>query len=190
MTAIYDRIWQLALPFLQTRHNEAHTAIALALARRLLRLEGGQAKIVIPAVMLHDVGWHTVPEDLQMSAFGPKATAPELNRQHEEEGVRIAGDILRQVGYPAAAVLEILAIIDGHDSRLEAVSRNDMIVKDADRLWRYTRTGLRIDIERFGETYQEGLARLRTHVDWWLYTETARKLAVEKIRRRQAEEDA
>ena len=34
-------------------------------------------------------------------------------------------------------VEEVVAIIDGHDSRRHALSRNDELVKDADKLWRY-----------------------------------------------------
>ncbi len=190
MSAIYRRIWQLALPFLDTRQNRVHTAIALSFARRLLRCEGGREEIVVPAVMLHDVGWKTIPEDLQLTAFGPRATNPGLNRKHEEQGVRIAGDILRQAGYPEDAAAEILAIIDGHDSRAEAICVNDRIVRDADRLWRFTRTGLAMDIRRFGETRAEGLARLRAHLNAWLCTETARRLAAELIREREMEGNA
>jgi HD superfamily phosphodiesterase len=182
-----ESVWQKALPFLDTRQNQVHTEIALSLARQLLAAEGGDPAIVIPAVMLHDVGWKLVPESLQMTAFGPGATDPGLNRRHEVEGARIAGDILRQSGYPEKQTAQIVAIIDGHDSRREAISHNDRIVKDADRLWRYTRTGFHIDIARFGETHAEGIERLRANLAAWLFTDTARKLAVEKIRRRQAE---
>ena len=38
-------------------------------------------------------------------------------------------------------VEEVVAIVDGHDSRLHALSRNDELVKDADKLWRYSVTG-------------------------------------------------
>ena len=51
---------------------------------------------------------------------------------HEVEGVKIAGDILKKVNYEADRIEEILKIIDGHDSRKEANTLNDRIVKDAE----------------------------------------------------------
>jgi hypothetical protein len=187
MDKVFVRIWRLTVPYLDTRQNAIHTAVSLSLAWNLLKWERGQEKIVIPAVILHDVGWSAVPEALQVTAFGPNATAPELNRRHETEGVRIAGKILRAVSYPHGAVEEILEIIGGHDSREAALSSNDKIVKDADRLWRFTRTGLRIDIERFRLTDEGGLDYLRGNLDRWLFTRTAKRMAAQELRQRREE---
>ena len=64
---------------------------------------------------------------------------------------------------------------------------NDRIVKDADKLWRYTKSGLEIDAERFGETLEEGLGRLRSNITKWFFTDTAREIAWEEVRKRSAE---
>ena len=181
------RLWRLAQPYLNTRKNEIHTRISVNLALRLMEKEGGESKVVIPAVMLHDVGWKRIPEALQLSAFGPDASAPELNRTHELEGVKIARNLLRQVSYDRMLVCEILAIIDGHDSRTEALSKNDALVKDADKLWRYTREGFGIDTRRFDETYQAGLARLENHLAEWFLTASGRKFAQDLLKKRCSE---
>ena len=143
--------------------------------------------VVIPAVILHDVGWKHVPVEMHGRAFGPKATDPELNRVHEVEGVKIARVLLNRVGWDAKWIPEILTIIDGHDSRIEAISQNDGLVKDADKLWRYTHEGLTIDIERFGETYSEGLQRLRENLPHWLLTATGRQTARDLLHQRERE---
>lgn len=181
------RIWKEALPYLDTRRNVVHTAISLALARRLMIDEVGRAAVVVPAVILHDVGWKSIPEALQPAAFGPGAVSLELNRRHEVEGARIAADILVRLGYAGALIGEIVEIVDGHDSRVPAVSREDMLVKDADRLWRFSRTGFTIDIERFRETREQGLERLETGLRGWLFTPTAVRLARENLQRRREE---
>ena len=186
---VIQQIYQLAKPFLNTRHNDVHTAISMQFAKELLRGEGGQESIVMPAIILHDVGWKKVPEDLQLKAFGPKATSPKINRTHEKEGVRIASDILTKVNYDKEKISEILDIIDGHDSRKMAVSLNDRIVKDADKLWRYSRNGFYIDIERFGESYAQGINRLRKNWPDWFFTQTARKLAGKELQKREREAD-
>ena len=90
MEAVFESIWQLANPYLNTRKNDIHTKISTELAFELLKREDGDSTIVIPAIILHDVGWKKVPEHLHLKAFGPKATSPELNRIHEKEGLKIA----------------------------------------------------------------------------------------------------
>ena len=183
----YKRLWRLAQPYLDTRENQVHTRISVALALGLIEHEGGEPEVVIPAVILHDVGWKRIPEDLQLKAFGPDASAPELNRTHEVEGVKIARGLLREVLYDRSLACEILAIIDGHDSRNEALSKNDAIVKDADKLWRYTREGFAIDINRFGETVDLGIARLSDNLDSWFLTVSGHKMAADRLRRRRKE---
>ncbi len=170
-------IYDLARPHLNTRQNDVHTEIALRFALRLLESEPGDPAVVIPAIILHDVGWIKVPEDLQLKAFGPKDFDENLRRVHEVEGTRLALEILEQVGYDPALTNEIGQIIEGHDSRLTALSESDKLVKDADKLFRYDPVGLRIDAERFG-------VEIRTHCDWlrqkitpWFFTATAKQLA-------------
>ena len=189
MKPVFEKIRQLAKPFVDTRHNDVHTEISTQLAFDLLEREGGDEDIVIPAIILHDTGWKRVPAELHLQAFGPKATKPELNRRHEVEGVRIAEDILREMNYDADKAEEILGIIDGHDSRQKPVSLNDMIVKDADKLWRYSSCGFYIDIERFGESYEQGVERLRCNMSGWFFTVTAKEIAAEKLSRREKEKD-
>lgn len=187
MKPIFGKIQQLSKPFLDTRHNDVHTAISTMLAFQLLEQEGGDEDIVVPAIILHDTGWKRVPSKLHLKAFGPQATEPRLNRLHEVEGVKIAQEILKKIKYDALKTVKILEIIDGHDSRTTPVSLNDMIVKDADKLWRYSSSGFYIDIERFGESHEEGLERLRCNIAGWFFTLTAKEMAAAKLRRRENE---
>ena len=187
MKLVHKEIWNLAKPYLNTRRNDIHTKVSVRMAFQLLECEGGDEDIVIPAIILHDVGWSKVPEDIQLQAFGPKAVKPELNRTHEIEGARIAAEILQQVNYDHHKTEQIIEIIEGHDSRTESLSLNDMIVKDADKLWRYTKSGVEIDVERFNETVEEGLLRLRSNINKWFFTQSARKLAEEELLNRTAE---
>ena len=174
----------MARPYLNTRRNDIHTEMSTVVAYMLLAEIGGDEDIVIPAIILHDVGWKKVPENLQLRAFGPRATSRELNRMHEVEGVKIAGDILKKVNYEADRIEEILKIIDGHDSRKEANTLNDRIVKDADKLWRYSKEGFYIDIERFDQTFKEGINRLRSNINKWFLTNYAKELAIEELENR------
>ena len=188
MEAIFEKIRQLAEPYLNTRGNDIHTENSTKMAYELLKREGGDKEIVIPAIILHDVGWKSVPEDLQSKAFGPTVKSPELARLHEVEGVRIAKEVLEKLNYDENKVEEILEIIDGHDSRKEAKSFNDKIVKDADKLWRYTESGHKIMsrfmTEEFGESPMDRLRRLDSQVDTMFFTTSAKEMAREELRNR------
>lgn len=184
---IYGRLWRLAQPFLDTRENAVHTRIAVGFALRLLAREGGEEAVVLPAVILHDVGWKRIPERLQRSAFGPGATRRDLNRRHEVAGAAIAARLIAAAWPQCPHTAEILAIIEGHDSRREPLSLNDRLVKDADKLWRYTAEGFAIDTARFGETRAEGLVRLAANLTRWFLTATARRTAAALLGHRRRE---
>ena len=190
MKSAFEKIRKLSEPFLDTRSNDVHTAISTSMAFQLLEREGGDEDIVIPAIILHDTGWKQVPAELHLKAFGPNATKPELNRLHEVESVKIAKEILQEINYNPTKSKRILEIIDGHDSGQKAVTLNDMIVKDADKLWRYTSSGFYIDIKRFGESYADGIKRLRCNLSRWFFTVTAKEMAAEKLGRREKEKTA
>lgn len=177
MKPIYQNIYEQAKPFLRIRKNLIHTRIAFQYALKLLKIEKGEEEIIIPAILLHDVGWSVIPENLHLTAFGPNPSNPELARVHEVEGAKIAKHILEAVHYPPKKVKEICRIIRGHDSRKRPISFNDRIVKDADKLWRYSQKGVAIEIDRFNISLPEFLTYLEGKIDQWFLTSTAKKMA-------------
>lgn len=182
MDEMLSKIFELAAPFLDTRGNDDHIRISYECAVRLLQAEGGDPNVVLPAIILHDVGWKSIPEDLQITAYGPGERDLDLNRVHEREGARIAAEILEQVNYPAHLIMEITQIILQHDSGKEAISINDAIVKDSDKLWRYSKHRAKINAESFGMTREQFLNRLRRHLEDWFLTRTGKSMAAELLR--------
>ncbi|MDR3569892.1 MAG: HD domain-containing protein [Syntrophobacteraceae bacterium] len=187
MEKIHTKLFELASPYLDTRGNREHTRIAYEFAARLLDEEEGDPCVVFPAIILHDVGWKRIPEELQSSAYGPGSNDLALNRVHEVEGAKIAGQILLEVHYPLHFVREITEIILGHDSRKQAISASDAVVKDADKLWRYTDHALRAFAERFGMTTQQSIDRLTPVVDQWFLTASGRRMAAEQLLRHESD---
>lgn len=170
------------MPYLNTRFNDIHTPIAYELARQLLAsYPDADEAVVLAAIILHDVGWKMVPEEQQIEAFGPKMTNFELRRVHETEGARIAAEILSDLDFDPAKIKEVVEIIDGHDSREIPISLNDTLVKDADRLWRFTPTGMEIDSRRFGFKLEEYVVFLDEQIDKWLYTPAAKLIARQNV---------
>lgn len=169
-------VWERALPFLGVRSNDEHTRYAFRFAKALTARSGARADIVLPAIILHDVGWSTVPPDKLLQSFGPNLKYPELRRQHEVEGARIARQILEDLGYPERDIASIGAIIDGHDTRAEPLSIDDAAVKDADKLWLFTPFGMETVRDWFGYS-PEGYLTFLGGVTTRLHTEPGRLMA-------------
>lgn len=184
---IYQKIYERAKPYLRTRKNLIHTQIAFRYALKLLKQEKADEEVVIPAILLHDVGWKTIPANLHLTAFGPNPSNPQLARVHELEGAKIARMILEKLHYPSEKVKEICQIIRGHDSRKRPISRNDRIVKDSDKLWRYSRKGTVIETDRFHIPRPKYLNFVEVVIDPWFLTSTAKKIAREELIRRRKE---
>lgn len=183
----YQLLWTNALPYLGVRQNDEHTRYCVRFARTLLQSVPARAEVVIPAIMLHDVGWSTVPEDKILQSFGPRTMYPELRRRHEVEGVRIARELLTLLGYDPALIDAVAAIIDGHDTRDQAQSSEDAVVRDADKLWRYTRFGLDTVRGWFGHSVAEQLLLLGTWTESRFATEPGRQMALGLLAALQAE---
>ncbi len=182
MEGIYRDIYERAKPFLDTRNNDIHTRIAFRYARELLGFyPDADEAVLLSAVILHDVGWKMIPEDKQLKAFGPKMKDKDLRRVHELEGARIAAEILNAADYNVSKREEILAIIDGHDSRDHALSLNDRLMKDADKLWRFTRTSIEIYHRRFSMGLKEYIDWLNNQMEGWFFTPEAVRIANETL---------
>jgi HD superfamily phosphodiesterase len=176
----YADIYALAEPYWQTRSNEIHVPESYALAQELLAAHPeADPDIVLPAVLLHDIGYMAVPSDdhLKGLAGAVKGWEPDITRRHEIEGAALAGQILGEAGWDPQRTAAIQDIVDGHDSRAEAVSREDELVKDADKLWRYTESAVRIChrwMERTPEAFMDWVG---SEIERWLFTAEARRVA-------------
>jgi hypothetical protein len=184
MESRYPHIFELAKPLLATRDNELHTRVAYSFALKLLSAEGGDEDVVLPAVILHDVGWKSIPEEDQLKAFGPFRSDRKLSRMHEVEGAKKAREILETVNYDREKAGEIVEIVLGHDSRKEPLSLNDALVKESDRLWRFSAEALEVDPKRFDILPAIHVEWLGRQIDRWFFTKTGKKLAREEHRLR------
>jgi HD domain len=138
-------LWQDAKSFLDVRNNDEHTLVAYAVAQELLKLmPEADESIVLPAILLHDVGWKRVPQELLLDAIGRHPKRPDLVRDHELYGVELAGEILNKHKPAGVNIDAVLAIIDGHDTTREQRSINDAVVKDSDKGWRTTPHGMKV----------------------------------------------
>ena len=106
------------------------------------------ATSVLPAILLHDCGWAVVEQQVEQ-------VGPGMHRVRHAARARDRGRADRRAILDArwpSTCDEVATIIDGHDSRLQALSLNDELVKDADKLWRYTTAGVAVGCDWFAMT--------------------------------------
>ena len=181
---VLDEIRALAEPYWQTRSNEIHVPDSFELARRLLQAyPEADEDVVLPAILLHDCGYFLVPEGdhLKGLAGAPIGWEADVTRRHEIEGARLAGEILGRVGYDPRRTAHIQEIVDGHDSREEALSLEDALVKDADKAWRFTQSGVRICHVWMKRTPEDFMDFVESRIDDWFLTDAGRALAHELL---------
>jgi len=175
-------VWLAAKPYLRTRKNDVHVPIAYACAEQLLEHHPeANAEVVLLGILLHDIGWAAIDEqEIREKAFGAdmrQALQSDVRRRHEQIGARLARDILAAQRHPPATIEEVVAIVDGHDSRPYALSLNDELVKDADKSWRFTPTGIAVACDWHRHTPARYVQYLEEEVRPSLFTEAARALA-------------
>lgn len=171
-------LWHEAKPYLDVRNNDEHTIIAYALAKQFLTLlPEADESIVLPAILLHDVGWKRIDPDLLLLAIGRKPTRPDLVRDHELHGTEIARGILERHRPQGVDIEAVLEIIDGHDTTPAAKSINDAVVKDADKGWRCTPHGMRTISSWYGVSMREMAGMLEEKSNPHMLTEPGRAFA-------------
>lgn len=186
MKAIFERIWALALPYQDQRDDQGHAEVTLRYARMLVELEAGDEDIVVPAVILHDIGWSQLTREDRLLIFRKDVKEEDRRRVvnlHQEASVRLARDILNEVNYPEDLSREIIEIVSQHDTRKGFISKNDGIVRDADKLWRFSEEGFRAGLARrrpTDESIHERIhERLKTDIERpdYFYFERSREIA-------------
>jgi hypothetical protein len=177
---------------MRARKNDVHVPLSFWYAERLLeRHPEADRDVVLLAIMFHDSGWAVIDEErIFREGFASGGEELDLSSDvrilHEKEGARLAAQALTDIGEPPAVVEEVVTIIDGHDSRPHALSRNDELVKDADKLWRYSVTGLSVGCDWFSMTPGQYAARLERQVREALFTDAAREIGARDLEQARA----
>lgn len=138
-------------------------------------------------ILLHDTGWARVDETKIISeGFAGDWRKADIRFEHERHGCDIAREVLPPLGYDADFIRRVTDIIDGHDTRAESYSLEDSLVRDADRLWRFTTTGIALASGWFGLTPAEYCRRLRSEIVPELQTDAAVQMALAELERSEA----
>lgn len=192
MKDIFERIWQLALPLQDQRDDSGHAEVALQYATLLLSTEQGNEDIVIPAMILHDIGYSQLSKERRLTIFDRSKSDAErkaVQIEHENAGVILAKGLLVKVDYPRELVPEILEIISQHDTRKEFISQNEGLVRDSDKLWRFSERAFEVGSRRSRTGPDTRLKDLEADIDkpHYFFSDRARQLAREELEARKRE---
>ncbi|VFA90642.1 Predicted HD superfamily hydrolase [Nocardia farcinica] len=183
-----DPIWKAVVAETRARSNDIHLPISLAYAERLCNaFPTADRQLVRVAIQLHDTGWGRVDEERILSeGFSGEWRKAEIRFEHERQGCVIAREVLPPLGYSDEFVDQVCAIIDGHDTRLEAYSLEDALVRDADRLWRFDHAGIALASGWFGMDPAHYTDRLEAQIIPELLTAPAIAMATADLERSRA----
>lgn len=193
LNPIHQKIWELALSYQDKRNDEGHAEIATGYALELLGMWlDADGFIVIPAIILHDIGWSQMPADKLMIVYNPPSKEAEYTArlEHQIYALPLTVKILREVSYDPNLIPKILLIISQHDTRKGYWTISDAIVRDADKLWRYSQRHLEIAAKNKGWTTKKEAEDFLTNVTvkkidepGFFMTEEARQIARRDIRK-------
>ncbi|MFF4775684.1 HD domain-containing protein [Microtetraspora fusca] len=183
-----DTIWSAVVPETRVRSNDIHLPVSLAYAERLCDAHPeADALLVRVAILLHDVGWGRVDESrIIAEGFTGDWRKAAIRYEHEKQGCEIAREVLPPLGYDDAFIEQVTAIIDGHDTRAEAYSLEDALVRDADRLWRFDHAGIALASGWFSMDPATYCDRLRAEIVPELLTQAAIEMALASLARSEA----
>ena len=183
-------IWDDALSFQDSRPNDrGHAEVVAYFALKLLEI-GADRNVVLPAAILHDIGWSQVSVDFRKMFKDPyhpdfaKVNNPEMRRLHQKESVRLAIGILADCEWPKRYHAAILGIVGDHDTRDNFTSLEAHVMGDADRLWRFTA----IECENYGWKPQDFIAKRKADLaqPTYLLTEAGRRIAEIELKNTEA----
>lgn len=183
-----EALWAAVVPETRARGNDIHLPISLSFARRLCDAHPeADRTLVLVATLLHDTGWaHVDQEKIISDGFRGEWRTADIRFEHEREGCLVARRVLPALGYDEQFIDEVCTIIDGHDTRPNAYTLEDALMRDADRLWRFDHAGIALASGWFGQNPAMYTDRLETEIIPELITQAAVEMATADLARSRA----
>ena len=90
------------------------------------------------------------------------------------------------MNYPEDLTKEILEIISKHDTRKSFISINDGLVRDADKLWQFSKLGFKADMKRSNYSFEQLKERLLRKIDEqnFFYSSQSKEIALNELNKR------
>ncbi len=184
MKKIYVEIFQKAIPFLKKGKNKdfvKHTKWVIKSMEMLLKKEKGDEDILMPAAILHDIGWAKVPLDLQR--VKNKSKAKKALELHLKYCSPIAKSILDGFNYDQLKTRKIIDIMVAHKFKNPRDLSKRLLI-DADSLSDVFKEAFYEDVKQYKVTSKE-LYNFRKANKF--YTKTAKIIFDKELEKRRKE---
>jgi len=163
MKQIYTQIWELARPYYEKGRpmDIDHIEWVMQDAFLVCQKENLDDSLLLPLVILHDVGYAKVPKDNPFKL--------NLRKTHMEAGAKIARHILEKLNYPKDKIKKIEYYISVHDNWAlgdNEIYKNDIILgafTDLDYMWMATPKGFPALMQILNKNKQEMLEYLEVN---------------------------
>ena len=181
----YNDVWKQATEQLRKGINKdyvLHTKGVVKAMQMILQKESGNPDILIPAAMLHDVGWAKVPKKYQRTSNKKsKLIALKLHIKYAPDIIRT---ILTSLNYKIFQINEIIDVVVSHKfCKPRKLSKKLLI--DADQLSDAFKEQFNSDIKAYDST-PEKLYSFRMNNNNF-YTKTAENIFLQLMKKRQNE---
>ncbi|MFH1240469.1 MAG: HD domain-containing protein [Candidatus Diapherotrites archaeon] len=180
----YKPIWNLTLPFLRKGKMKdfvVHTEGVVRAMELLLEKNPADKNILIPAAILHDVGWSEVPKKLQKSKA--KKDREKALHAHLKLAPPIIEEVLAKVRYDPQKINKIIEIVNAHKFENPTEIEKQLLI-DADTMSDSFKEQFYSDVKEY-KTTPEKLYQFRKQNRF--YTKTAKKLFKTEIEKRKKE---
>lgn len=154
MKEIYKKIWELARPYYEKGRpmDVDHVKWMMQDALIVCEKEDIDDEILLPLVILHDVGYAEAPKD--------KPHNLDTRKAHMKAGAKIAKQILEKLDYPKDKTEKIVYYVSVHDNWAfgDYEYKRDRILgafKDLDFIWMATPKGFPAMMKLMGKSKKE-----------------------------------
>jgi len=184
MKGRFEKIWKLTVPYLRRGRRKdfvLHTKGVIKAMELLLKQEKGDKNILIPAAILHDVGWSKVPLNLQMSNI--ETEKMKALKLHLKYAPPIIEEILIKCGYNKNQIKKIIGIVLAHKFKNPRRLDKRLLI-DVDTLSDAFKEQFSSDVKAYKTTAEE-LYNFRKNNKF--YTKTARIIFNKELNERRKE---
>lgn len=187
-------LWEKASPYQYARGDGRHTENVTYFTAKLLEHEKeAEAQVALPAAIIHDIGWYWMTSQEHRNGL-PYGTPPDILRKnkikHEALGVKNGRKLLQESGYTDEEIERIIEIVDGHDTRKEFLSPSDGVMRDADKLARFSKDGFWSEmVQKRGMTKEDKYKALLEQMSTvnYFYSPHASRIAGQELEKRVSE---
>jgi len=189
MKEIFLKIINSSVHMHGLREDNGHEEAVIGFAEILCKKYNANEDIIIPAVILHDIGYFGMDSTilkLMMQNKLSKLKKEQIKKEHMEKGAILAESILKRLNYNNLLIPIITNIIKRHDLDNKPRNIEEKIVRDADKLWRYSDCGFFLDVKRRNCKIDEWHNKLSGNLDnpLYFYLEESKRIAREELEKK------